>query len=89
MVQIYIQGDNYNQWWPALECQSVPIMKCIENEKDEDFTTKNSVQEFSSTVKFVNKEECYLLNNDTKMKRLVIFYKGVGEFPKHDGPIKI
>ena len=89
-MQVFIQGDAQNQWWPAMDCQSDPIIKCIENEVDTDFVTKSKDgQEFSSTVKFINKKECYLVNNETKMKRLVLFYPGQGEFPKHVGPVKV
>ena len=91
-MQVFIQGNACNEWWLALDCQFVPIMKCIENEADTNFVTKfkdSSKQEFSSTVKFVSKEECYIVNNDTKMKRVVLFYSGRGEFPRHDGPVKV
>ena len=90
-MQVFIQGNDKNMWWAPLECQIEPIVKCVQLKQDVNFTTKfkdGSGQEFSSTVKFVNDEEVYLINNDTRMKRLVIFHSGE-DFPKHDGPISL
>ena len=82
-MNVYVQGNSPNQWWPALTCQAEAANKSLKFKMNIEFTTVfgNEDTTFPSVCKYVSDDDMYIENLETGAKRKVIFHSGEGSFP--------